>query len=150
MRTIEEKLHQKSFRNEYHKLFLNLTYTANRLSAEMDDILAPYALTTQQFNILRILRGQGAGSASICSIRERLVDNKADVSRLVDRLLKKKLISRDICPDDRRRVDVRITDQGLQLLAAIDRKEAEIDALLGHLSTEDAQHLNLLLDKIGK
>jgi DNA-binding MarR family transcriptional regulator len=150
MSTIDQKIRQKKFRNEFQKLVINLTYTYSRIAAEIETLLSPFGITVQQFNILRILRGQTPHSATVTLIRQRLVDKNADVSRLIDRLLKKGLLTRDICPKDRRRVDIRITKHGLDLLEKIDREEDKFDAVCSGLTVEEARELNRLLDKLGK
>lgn len=145
---IEDKIQQVKFRNEYHRLLANLYYQYNGLINEHQKILKPYGLSFQQFNILSILRGQYPNSASIQLIKERMLDQNSDVSRLVDRLLKKKLLSRRTCPQDRRQVDVIITEEGLNTLKKVDALVQQMDALVSHLSVEEAETLNSLLDKI--
>ncbi len=148
MRTIDEKIQQKHFRNERHRLVLNLLYTVSRIQKQMEDMLAPFGLTGQQMNILRILRGRHPSPTAICVIRERLLQHDADVSRLVDRLRAKELLTREVCDSDRRRVDVQITEKGLELLAKIDTLADRFDALLGSLTLEEAKTVNHLLDKL--
>lgn len=148
MRTIDEKIQQKHFRNERHRLVLNLLYTVSRIQKQMEDMLAPFGLTGQQMNILRILRGRHPAPTAICVIRERLLQHDADVSRLVDRLRAKELLTREVCDSDRRRVDVQITEKGLELLAKIDTLADRFDALLGSLTLEEAKTVNHLLDKL--
>ena len=145
---IEDKIKQTKFRNEYHRLLANLFYQYNGLINEQQKILKPFGLSLQQHNLLSILRGQYPKAASIHLIKERMLDQNSDVSRLVDRLLKKKLLSRKICPKDRRQVDVIITEDGLNLLKKIDTHAQQIDALVSGLSTEEAAIMNNLLDKI--
>ncbi|MCX7723608.1 MAG: MarR family transcriptional regulator, partial [Verrucomicrobiae bacterium] len=88
----------------------------------MNNVLSKFDLTPQQFNLLRILRGQYPSPASISLIKERMLDKMSDASRLVDRLIQKKLVERKICSQDRRKVDVIITRKGLKLLEKIDAK----------------------------
>lgn len=145
---IEDKIQQVKFRNEYHRLLANLYYQYNGLINEHQKFLKPLGLSFQQFNILSILRGQYPNSASIQLIKERMLDQNSDVSRLVDRLLKKKLLSRRTCPQDRRQVDVIITEAGLDILKKVDAMAEQMDAVVSHLSVEEAETLNSLLDKI--
>ena len=145
---IEDKIKQTKFRNEYQRLLANLFYQYNGLINEQQKILKPFGLSLQQHNLLSILRGQYPKAASIHLIKERMLDQNSDVSRLVDRLLKKKLLSRKTCPKDRRQVDVIITEDGLNLLKKIDTHAQQIDALVSGLSTEEAAIMNNLLDKI--
>lgn len=145
---IEDKIKQVKFRSEHHRLLANLFYQYNGLINECQKLLKPFDVSFQQYNILSILRGQYPNTASIQLIKERLVDQNSDVSRLVDRLLKKKLLNRTTCPKDRRQVDVVITESGLDILKKIDTQTKQFDALVSNLSVEEAQALNKLLDKI--
>ncbi len=103
----------------------------------------------QQFNILRILRGQHPKSASINTLKERMLDKMSDVSRLVERLRKADLVERKSCEADRRAVDVKITQKGLELLKEIDDKLHILEATLKDtLSDKEVSQLNKLLDKV--
>jgi DNA-binding MarR family transcriptional regulator len=104
-------------------------------------------LTPQQFNILRILRGSGK-PLSTMQIRQRMLDRMSDTSRIVDRLLKKELVQKVVCKDDRRLVDITITEKGLQLLQELDNYNEEMDALLSNINEAEAKTLNQLLDKL--
>ena len=105
-------------------------------------------LTNQQYNVLRILRGQHPKSISTCGIKERMLDRNSDVSRIVDRLTLKNWVTKETCPNDRRLVDVMITDDGLSLLKKMDDAIDRIDQELGNLTEKDAELLNELLDRI--
>ena len=104
-------------------------------------------ITGQQFNILRILRGAGKPISTL-QIRQRMLDKMSDTSRIVDRLILKGLVRKIICTNDKRLVDVSITDKGKRLLEKMDAYENEMDAIFENLSTSDAKTLNTLLDKI--
>ncbi|MBC7650122.1 MAG: MarR family transcriptional regulator, partial [Deinococcales bacterium] len=108
--------------------------------------LEPADITPQQFNILRILRGQSP--LSTLQIRERMLDKMSDTSRLVERLIKKELLEKKSCKADKRLVDVTITQKGLALLATLDTDTEGLDNLLANLSQEETLQLNRLLDKI--
>lgn len=145
---LEEEIKQSSFRNEYHRLAVNILYTHSWLMSKIADHLWKFDITPQQFNLLRILRGQYPDPASISLLKERMIDKMSDASRLVDRLISKGLVKREICPDDRRRVNVIITKKGLNLLKKIDETDQTIDNFLNSLSEEEAVILNNLLDKL--
>lgn len=145
---LEEEIKQKKFRNEYHKLAVNIIYTHGWLLNHQSAFLKKHGITGAQFNILRILRGQFPNPASINLLKERMLDKMSDASRLVDRLLQKELVDRKICPEDRRRVEVIITEKGLNLLNEIDSHNAEADQQFQKLSVEEARTLNNLLDKM--
>ncbi|WP_035727396.1 MarR family winged helix-turn-helix transcriptional regulator [Eisenibacter elegans] len=144
---IEDEIKQKKFVNEFEKLTINLLFTSHWLNFRQKDTFKPYDLTPQQYNILRILRGQHPQPVSVSDIRERMIDKMSDVSRLVDRLMRKRLVGRKECEADRRMVDVSITEEGLQLLKRIDNEQDLSEAVRG-LSPEEAAQLNRLLDKL--
>lgn len=145
---LEEEIKQKKFRNEFHKLAVNIIYTYGWLYNKHEMIFKSHGITSAQFNILRILRGQHPNPATINLLKERMLDKMSDASRLVDRLLQKGLVDRKICPEDRRRVEVVITERGLNLLKEIDSRDEEADQTFKKLSTEEAKLLNDLLDKM--
>ena len=147
---IQEEIKQKSFRSSFQKAFLNIFYTNNWLQEEVRGILQSEALTHQQFNVLRILRGSHPKPLSTLQIRERMLDKMSDSSRIVDRLMKKELVTKTTCANDKRLVDVSITQLGLEKLLEIDKKEVLIDKSLHNLSEEEAETLSYLLDKIRK
>jgi DNA-binding MarR family transcriptional regulator len=149
MPTIEEEIKQAQFRNEYHRLMVNMLYTVNHLTAAQGQIFREYDITQQQFNVLRILRGQHPLPASVNLIKERMLDKMSDVSRIVERLRQADYVERTPCSQDRRSVDICITQKGLDVLAALDKHDPEFDAAVGrNLSQSEAQLLNDLLNKM--
>jgi DNA-binding MarR family transcriptional regulator len=145
---IEDEIKGK-FRNEYHKGLINLTYTAKQLSYEFYQSLKKHGLAEQQYNVLRILRGfRSEAPLSIGFIKERMLDKDSDVSRIVERLFEKGLVSRKENPADRRQKSVEITAKGLELLDKMYNCELEADTLLSNLTIEEVNRLNQLLDKI--
>lgn len=145
---IEDEIKQAKFKSEYHKLALNIAVTSNWYERFTTQKLKAYKLTPQQFNVLRILRGQSPNPATINLITERMIDKMSNASRLVDKLLEKGLVDRRTCPSDRRQVDVQITEKGQQLLSKIDDESKDWENPLHTLSDADAKTLNLLLDKL--
>jgi DNA-binding MarR family transcriptional regulator len=145
---LEDEIKQSSFRNEYHKLAVNLIFTHSWLMSKICDLLDEYDLTPQQFNLLRILRGQYPQPASITLLKDRMLDKMSDASRLVERLVAKGLVERKICSEDRRKVNVIITKKGLKVLEKIDETNQEMDNFLKNLSLKEAEQLNSLLDKL--
>lgn len=148
--SLEQDIQQPRFRNEHHKGVINLIYTYNWIMERQKDLFDPEAITPQQFNILRILRGSFPKPISTLQIRERMLDKMSDTSRIVDRLLVKGLVDKKPCDADKRLVDISITEKGFQLLERLDKKNGEMDALLNGLSEEDMKILNQLLDRIRK
>ena len=145
---LEKEINQKKFRNESHKLMVNLIYTFNWLNGQQSDFLKPFMITYQQFNVLRILRGQQMQPASIKLIRERMLDKMSDASRIVEKLRMKGLVERHICEHDRRSCQVFITQKGMDILSEIDRVELKQTDLMIALSEKEKVELNLLLDKL--
>ena len=145
---IGDEIKQSKFRDEYQKLVINLGFTSSWAERVTSCKLKDFKLTPQQFNILRILRGQHGNPATINLLTERMIDKSSNASRLVDKLIKKDLVSRRECPSDRRQVDVSITKKGLDLLAKIDKEEEEWVKEFKGLSVTEAKELNRLLDKL--
>ncbi|MEY2869090.1 MAG: hypothetical protein RIR01_1570 [Bacteroidota bacterium] len=130
------------------KIILNIMYTNNILSEKFNEILKPYDLSGEQYNVLRILRGQKGNPANMCIIQERMVAKTSNTTRLVDKLLLKELVTRNVCPDNRRKIEVLITQKGLEVLAELDPKvKAHENTLTTNLSKEELEQLNTLLEK---
>lgn len=145
---IEKDIQQAKFRNAHQKAAVNLIYTLSWMKDKIKCIIEVEDITSQQFNILRILRGSFPQPLSTLQIRERMLEKMSDTSRIVDRLIAKGLVKKVICKNDRRLVDVIITDKGKKLLERLDSRQDEIDGILGNLSEKDANILSDLLDKI--
>jgi len=145
---IDKDIHQNKFRNERHKAMVNLLFTYGWTVEQLKQLVSDHGITHQQFNILRILRGNHPTPLSTLTIRERMIDKMSDTSRIVDRLLSKGLVKKVICKKDRRLVDITITDKGLKLLEKLDDRQEEMDAILSNLSEKEALSLSKLLDKI--
>lgn len=144
---IENDINQSKFRNDHQKAMINLIYTFNWMNEKMKAFFDKEDITPQQFNILRILRGAGKPISTL-QIRQSMLDKMSDTSRIVDRLLAKDYVKKNVCENDKRLVDVSITLKGRKLLEKMDKSEAEMEDILGKLSDSDAKALNKLLDKI--
>lgn len=137
------------FRNEYHRGIINLTYTLNQLNYQFLQLLKKHNVTQQQYNVLKVLRGfRSEAPVSIGFIKDRMLDKNSDVSRIVDKLYERGLVTRCEKSTDRRQKDVDISDKGLELLAAMDECEKKVDTLLSNLTEDEVKQLNALLDKI--
>jgi DNA-binding MarR family transcriptional regulator len=145
---LEEEIKQQKFRNEYHKLAVNVIYTYGWLMNSQSELFSKYKITSNQFNILRILRGQYPNPATVNLLKERMLDKMSDASRLVERLRVKGLVKRELSSNDRRCVDVIITEKGLKLLLEMDKLNDKHDLLFKNLSDSEAKKLNDLLDKL--
>jgi DNA-binding MarR family transcriptional regulator len=146
MKKIEEAIQQTKFRNSHQKAVINLIYTANLLQSKHQTFFKPFGITGHQFNILRVLKGQYPNSISATEIKSRLLDQNSDVSRLLERLMQKQLITKTASENDKRASDVFISAQGLELLAQIEKHHKEIDFTI-NLTPEEATQLSDLLDK---
>jgi DNA-binding MarR family transcriptional regulator len=145
---IGKEIKQPKFKNEHQKMVINLLFTSGWLTAKHSSNLKPYGISTQQFNILRILRGQHPKPATVNLLIDRMLDKNSNASRLVEKLRLKKLVERAICKEDRRAVNVLITQKGLDLLTELDKEETSFIKELKNLSEAEAEQLNSLLDKL--
>lgn len=145
---IEEEIQQKTFKNEAVKAQINIIYTANFLGEKQAALFKPFGVTLPQFNVLRILRGQYPKPATVNLIMERMLDKTSNVSRIMDKLEAKDLATRKQCPNDRRSVDILITETGLELLKKMDAAMENQQIGFQNLTDAEARELNRLLDKI--
>lgn len=145
---LEEEIAQRKFRNERHKVAVNILYTYGWLSALHSGIFKQHGITTQQFNVLRILRGQHPAPTTIKHIKLRMLDKMSDASRIVEKLRQKALVVRHISEHDRRHVDVFITKKGLKVLTDLDKRDTEFENHSAKLSNKETVQLNMLLDKL--
>jgi DNA-binding MarR family transcriptional regulator len=145
---LEEELKVKQFRNGRQKLHLNLIYTYNWMITQMHTVFKSQGITMQQFNVLRILRGQNGKPSTIQLLKDRMMDKQSDASRLVDRLASKGLVKRESSKEDRRKMDVYISDKGLKLLEQMDPQALEFENFFDLVSDEDVDRVNEVLDRI--
>jgi DNA-binding MarR family transcriptional regulator len=145
---IEEEIKQRSFKNEFHKLVINIKFTAGWLGGFHTRMLKCHGLSSQQFNVLRILKGQYPKPSSLILIKDRMLDKDSNASRLIDKLESAGLTKRVQCPNDRRQVDITITEAGLQLLDKVNPEVDKLTSEIMNLSQEEASTLNNLLDKL--
>jgi DNA-binding MarR family transcriptional regulator len=145
---LENEIQQQKFKSIQQKLMVNLIYTTNWINAKHDVLFKGSQITIQQYNVLRILRGQFPNPCSIKLIKERMLDRMSDASRIVDKLNAKELLKRTEARNDRRCVDVAITEKGLQLLKSLDYIDETSEQLFNSLSSNEINMLNDLLDKL--
>jgi DNA-binding MarR family transcriptional regulator len=130
------------------KAVLNIIYTQNVINDHFNEILKPYDLSGEQYNVLRILRGQKGCPANMCLIQERMLAKTSNTTRLVDKLLLKKLVTREVCPENRRKIEVQITQKGLDVLSELDPKITKNEnKFSNNLSNTELEQLNELLEK---
>jgi DNA-binding MarR family transcriptional regulator len=145
---IEKEIQNAKFINNYQKVSVNIVYTYNCLNALLKRELNLHKITNQQFNILRILKGQYPKPATINILKDRMLDKMSDASRIVDRLVQKELVTRCVNDKDRRAVDILISDKGLNLLKNIFLEDLMNNSLQNNISEEEAETLSRLLDKL--
>jgi len=147
---IAEEIKQTKFKSEYSKAIINIIYTNSWLHQKHLEVFKKHGLTTPQFNILRILRGQHPKPSTVNLLIDRMLDKSSNASRIVDRLEQKELVVRKQCSNDRRAVDVYISEEGLRLLAELDQEMSRLEYDTNNLSEEESATLNALLDKMRK
>jgi len=146
--TLEKKIQQSKFKTPQHKLGVNLLYTSHLISYLLHQQFKDLEITHQQYNVLRILRGQHPKPCNLKLIKERILDRMSDVSRIIDKLIAKGFVERHECKADRRNVDLLITKKGLNLLTSLDHVDESFVELFKNLSKEEIKNLNDLLDKL--
>lgn len=147
---IEDQIQQKEFASLAEKTIVNISYTNSYLAGVLNTALKPYKISLQQFNVLRILQGQHSKPISVNEIASRMVDKMSNASRLVDKLFTKGYVVRSTCKYDKRQLDVTINERGKQLLIKLNALIGDIISEHNHLTKEEFETLNSLLDKLRK
>jgi DNA-binding MarR family transcriptional regulator len=145
---IEQDIKQPRFQSAHQRMAVNLLFTSNWIGDMQMRLMRPHGITLQQYNVLRILRGQYPNPVRVADIMERMLDRMSNASRLVDKLVAKELVKRTECCSDRRAVDVVLTETGLALLAEIDTLQKGWEETLCTLNETEANQLSSLLDKL--
>lgn len=148
MMGIEKDINQQQFKNAKQKAVINLLFSYGWVIERIKRFLAKEDITHQQYNILRILRGSYPEPLSTLQIRERMLDKMSDTSRIVDRLVAKQLVKKRICEQDKRLVDVTITEKGQKLLNELDAQDDHMQSIMANLTDGEAETLSTLLDKL--
>lgn len=130
------------------RTLIHLTLVHNKLNELASTALKPFDVSLQQFNVLRILRGQQGKPANLSTLNDRMVTKMSNTTRLVDKLLAKGYVVRNVCPSNRRKVEILITEKGTEALSQMDKAVAEAESIIvQHFTKEDLEQLNHLLDK---
>lgn len=145
---LEDEIHQKTFKSPQQKLAINILFTSNWLNSKYEHIFKGLDLTHQQYNVLRILRGQNPKPCSLKYIKERMLDKMSDTSRILDKLVSKGYASREVCPDDRRSINASISEKGLALLKKLDFIDDITGDIFKNLTENKIEKLNELLDNL--
>lgn len=129
------------------KTVINIMFTSRIIEEAIVAVLNPYELSIPQYNVLRILRGQKGNPANLSTVQERMIDKSSNTTRLVDKLIKKGWVERNICELNRRKVEIFITEDGLAILKELDPiMEQNNENILLKLNQEELEKLNNLLD----
>jgi len=148
---IEDIIKTKVELDDSKKVILNILYTQSIVTEKMNEILKPFDLSGEQYNVLRVLRGQKGNPANMCDIQERMITKNSNTTRLIDKLLIKELVTREICPVNRRKMEIKITEKGLELLTILDPKVIENERIFSNnLQENELKQLNDLLEKYRK
>ncbi|MFP2997692.1 MarR family transcriptional regulator [Spongiivirga sp. MCCC 1A20706] len=131
------------------RTLIHLQLVASRLHEDLTETLKPFDVSLQQFNVLRILRGQKGKPATLSTISDRMVNKMSNTTRLVDKLIAKDLVRRDICPTNRRKVDITITQKGLDVLQNMDKAMDTTETkMVNDFSQTELKEINRLFDKL--
>ena len=145
---IEEILKSTVPLDNCKKIILNIMYTQIVITENFNDVLKPYDISGEQYNVLRILRGQKGNPANMCLIQERMLAKTSNTTRLVDKLLLKEYVTRKVCPENRRKIEVLITLKGLEVLTDLDPKVIAHERFFSqNLDADEIIQLNQLLEK---
>jgi DNA-binding MarR family transcriptional regulator len=148
---IEEIIKSKTPVAIEKKTLLNIMYSQITIADKFNEVLKPFDLSPEQFNVLRILRGQNGQPTNMFTIQERMIAKTSNTTRLVDKLLLKEYVTREICPNNRRKMEVAITQKGLNLLVNLDPLIIEHEQFFAkNLSDLELITLNELLEKFRK
>ena len=145
---LEDELHHKVFEDAFMQAILNVMVTSDKIGRATNVVLKPFGISKEQFNVLRILRGQYPNPATVHSIQERMISKSSNATRLVEKMRVKGLVARTPCEKDRRKVDVMVTEAGLDLLKQVDPVVRESSERFRRISAAEARELNRILDKM--
>jgi DNA-binding MarR family transcriptional regulator len=145
---LEKEITQKEFRNEKSKMIINVIFTSNWLLLKLGKTLRQHSLTWQQYNILKILKDQYPKPAMVNLLIDKMLDKSSNASRIVEKLRIKGLVDRQIRSEDRRAVDIQLTDQGLSLLDKVEKDLKKLEDSFSDISESDIKKVNQALDKL--
>ncbi len=148
MASLEKEIQQERFATEHEKAAVNILFTSSWLHSLNASRLKKHDITPEQFNVLRILRGSHPKPLMLAEITSRMLDKNSNATRLVEKLRQKDCVSREICENNRRQVDISITEKGLSVLKSIDQDEATWMSMLKNITKQEAMELNRILDKL--
>lgn len=145
---LEDEIRQSKFKSNRQKAVINLLYSSGYLINVFNDNAKKFDITRQQYNVLRILKGQMPKTASINLIKERMLDKMSDASRIVERLRVKGFVERTVSSTDKRAVDITITPKGIKVIEDMEPSITLVDDLFQHFTDQELETFNNLLDKM--
>ena len=146
---LEEELQMGPIQDQHHRATLNVIFTGAWMAERMNTMLKPFGISEQQYNILRILRGQKGAALNLQDISSRMIHKMSNTTRMIEKLRVKGLVKRLTCENNRRKVNISILPAGLQLLENVIKDlDANDKVLTSRLTTQEAEHLAKLLDKM--
>ncbi|HTF20724.1 MAG TPA: MarR family transcriptional regulator [Chryseolinea sp.] len=146
--SLEQDIKQEKFSDEHEKVVINVLFTASWLYNKNASRLKAHDITPEQYNVLRILRGSYPRALMLADVTSRMIDKSSNATRLVEKLRQKGLLRREVCENNRRQVDIVVTNQGLDLLKRIDEEAASWLESLRVITKEEAKEVNRVLDKL--
>jgi len=145
---LEEELKQKKFATPQLKAYLNIQFTGNWLSVLSNKFFAQFGITNQQYNVLRILRGHYPEPITLVSIQSRMLDKNSNVTRLINKLVKRDFVTSERNNQNKRKVDILITSKGQEFMDKIDKVLPEQENIMAKLTNKEADLLSELLERI--
>ncbi len=146
---LEEELRTEKFKTEQQRSALSILFTANWIEERTNDCFKRFGISQEQYNVLRILKGQKGKPANLSTVQERMIHRMSNATRLVEKLKQKGYVNRVTCEDNRRKVEITITEQGMALLEQIDPilAKTEID-IFERLNEQEIRDIGILMDKV--
>lgn len=146
---LEDEIKQSKFESSYQKAVINILYTANWLRDRQMEVFRAFDILPQHYNVLRIIKGKSPEACSPGEIKEVMLDKGNDVTRLVDKLVKKGFVKRHTCESNRRKIDLYITEKGLTFLKELnDPLKKQLSVMKKQMSEKEAENLSQMLDKM--
>lgn len=145
---LQEDIRQEKFTSEYQRLMLNILVTSSWVYSKNSARLKGYGITPEQYNVLRILRGSHPEPLRLADVASRMIDKNSNATRLVEKLRLKGYVKRELCKNNRRQVDISITESGLKLVGAIDKEEPRWISEFKTISKSEAAEMSRLLEKL--
>ncbi|GAB3696752.1 hypothetical protein GCM10027592_20260 [Spirosoma flavus] len=136
------------FRNEYHRLIINLHKTDGYIFNHFQQKMAPFDLSVQQYKALRLLSDVFPNTLTAGELKEKMTDMNSDMTRLIDRLVAKNLVVREVDAQNRRRVNLRLTETSNKFVETVAQEFKNFESIVSHLTEEEARVMNTLLEKI--